>query len=156
MAFRFLASLLMLAGWVAAQTSPDNLSDNSLANVNLEERDIPEPGAYGRHPITWNSSRYAVIATVTAIVVVAAGLVAVSAFILPLLTYKLCYIFGDCDQSFFYYVDRFVTEGDVRKSVQKRSLEYLGPVMEALSAAYEKYASPELKKNSATSTFYAR
>lgn len=93
------------------------------------------------------SSTYKTIAVVTALTTVAAGIVAIAAWIIPLIAYKFCYIFGSCDYGLGVYVDQFLMGGR-----RKRSEDYVGPLLHTLSKAYDIYAgSDEIsdpKKNS--------
>lgn len=150
---RVLTFLFLLCAPALAEELDNNLTDN----VNSRDDNNPKTQLLElpQHPITWNS--YNIIATATAVVLVAAGLTALTALVLPLITYKICYLLGSCDKGFFTYVDRFIAADDnPRKNLQKRSLEYVGPILQALSAGYEKYGSPEIKKNSETITFYKK
>lgn len=128
--------------------------DNKLVNNGNTKGDYNSPQILQtQHPITWSS--YNIIATTTALVVVAAGVTAFIALILPLIAYKICYLLGSCNDSFFTYVNRFVaSDVSPRKNFDKRSAEYLGPILQALSVAYEKYERYETKKKPKMSSFY--
>ncbi|KAB0801303.1 hypothetical protein PPYR_05657 [Photinus pyralis] len=137
--------------WAVVVTEEMNNINNKIEDSISPNQVLQVP----RHPITWNT--YNVIATTTAVVVVAAGVTALMALILPLIAYKICYFIGDCEDSFFTHVDKFIaSEVSSRKNLEKRSLEYVGPILQALSSAYEKYESLQTKKKPEMSTFYRR
>lgn len=88
------------------------------------------------------SSTYKTVAVLTALTTVAAGIVAIAAWIIPLIAYKFCYIFGSCEYGLGAYVDQFLMGGR-----QKRSLDYVGPLLQTLANAYEIYEGSDSKKN---------
>lgn len=77
---------------------------------------------------------YKTIAVITALTTVTAGLVVIAAWIVPLIAYKFCYLFGSCEYGLSMYVDQFLL---ARR--QKRSVEYVGPLLQTLANAYEIY-----------------
>lgn len=101
------------------------------------------------------SSTYKTIAVLTALATVAAGVVAIVAWILPLIAYKFCYLFGSCEYSLGAYVDQFLIGGR-QNTMQKRSLEYVGPLLQTLANAYEMYESGDTKKNFKKDNSYRR
>lgn len=91
--------------------------------------------------ITWN--RYSITATVLAVVLVAVGIYALIALFMPLVTYKLCYLFGYCPYSLPNYIDEYLqAQGHPR---QKRSMEYLNLLADTLATAYQKYGGQHLE-----------
>lgn len=145
---RILTFSFLLYGVVKAEFD-NNLTDNSINKDNKFQTQLLKQ----EYPITWNS--YTITATSVAVVVVVSGLIALGAFIWPLIAYKLCYLFGNCDQSLFTYIDQFMTsEMNTYKNPQKRSFDSVESILQALALGYEKYGTPELKKKSEVLSFY--
>lgn len=104
------------------------------------------------------STTYKTIAVLTALTVVAAGIVTIVSGIIPFIAYKFCYIFGTCDHSLSSYVDQFLIGGR-QNSLQKRSLDYVGPLLQTLANAYEIYEGGDPndpKKNFKRGSFYRK
>lgn len=104
------------------------------------------------------NTTYKTVAVVTALAAVAAGVVAIASWIVPLIAYKFCYLFGSCDQSLGTYVDDLLLGGR-QNPLQKRSLDYLGPVLQTLAKAYEIYEGGDPndpKKNFKRASFYRK
>lgn len=102
-----------------------------------------------------NNSTYKTIAVLTALTTVAAGIVALAAWIVPLIAYKFCYFFGSCEYGLDVYVDQFLTGG--RQNLrQTRSVDYVGPLLQTLAKAYEMYEDDNPKKNFKRETSYRR
>ncbi|CAH1377634.1 hypothetical protein MTP99_019024 [Tenebrio molitor] len=96
-----------------------------------------------------NWSFYNIAALSGAVLVVSAGFAALVAIFLPLFAFTSCYyIFGTCRDTFNILED-FV----IPRKVNKRSVEYLEPVLTTLANAYEKYADNDVKKKSKKPTF---
>lgn len=93
-----------------------------------------------------NWSYYNVAAVGTAILVVSAGLAALMSLFLPVMTFKLCLMLGGCQDTLDRYVDRLIVDSYPRR--QKRSMEYIEPILNTLASAYEKYADDDVKKKS--------
>lgn len=96
---------------------------------------------------------YRTIAVLAALTMVAAGLIAVASWILPLIAYKFCYVFGSCDYALGAYVDQFLL------GKRKRSTDYVGPLLQTLADAYDLYEGGDPndpKKNSKKGKYYRR
>lgn len=104
------------------------------------------------------SYTYKTIALLTALTTVAGGIVVLAAWIIPLIAYKFCYLFGSCEYGLGVYVDQFLMGGR-QNLLQRRSLDYLGPLLQNLASAYEMYEgsdSNDQKKNLKKGSFYRR
>ncbi|XP_050537106.1 uncharacterized protein LOC126903135 [Daktulosphaira vitifoliae] len=84
------------------------------------------------------------LATGGAVVVGIVVLLAIAAVVSPLFGYRLCQIFSTCDAA----TTGTAFSGDgysgyatapSYSTYQKRSIEYVGPILQALNSAYEKY-----------------
>lgn len=94
--------------------------------------------------IKWNY--FNIAALTSALLVVGAGLSALMALFLPLMTYKICYMLGGCQDTLDHYVDQLVANNFNNIRRQKRSMEYIEPILVTLVNAYEKYADDGIKK----------
>ncbi|PNF29195.1 hypothetical protein B7P43_G10786 [Cryptotermes secundus] len=91
------------------------------------------------------------------------GVAVVLSLILPLFGVRFCNLVGTCEHftttaysgtGMGHNYDAYSTAGTYNQpslsyatnNFQKRSLEYVGPILKALSAAYDKYAVPLIKK----------
>ncbi|XP_047005001.1 uncharacterized protein LOC124623558 isoform X1 [Schistocerca americana] len=105
------------------------------------------------------------LASAGAIILAVLVIGAILSLILPLFGIKLCYLLGTCEHVTYFsqplgavgtQYDAYANGATFNNPVpstaysssayQKRSLEYVGPILKALSAAYEKYAVPLVKK----------
>ncbi|XP_014249802.1 uncharacterized protein LOC106666835 [Cimex lectularius] len=129
-----------------------------------------EPDAVDRNTVTTSHSRLNVgdITLPNGLVTllanggaVAAGILAVAAIamlLMPAFGLRMCSIFGNCDNPTYQaysaapnsvYADYpgYAQSGTYNNPVyQKRSLEYIGPILKALGNAYEKYSKPAIIK----------
>ncbi|XP_049794861.1 uncharacterized protein LOC126209727 [Schistocerca nitens] len=157
MAFHIFYVILLLcvsASSYADDTAEDDsepLDRHSLPVMNLPE-DLPANVMY-------------FLASAGAIILAVLVIAAILSLILPLFGIKLCYLLGTCEHVTYFsqplgavgtQYDAYANGGTFNNPVpstaysssayQKRSLEYVGPILKALSAAYEKYAVPLVKK----------
>ncbi|XP_050435623.1 uncharacterized protein LOC126842625 [Adelges cooleyi] len=83
------------------------------------------------------------LATGGAVVIGVVVLLAIAAVVSPLFGYRLCQIFSTCDaatgQSFSGDGYSGYASAPSYSTYQKRSIEYVGPILQALNSAYEKY-----------------
>lgn len=131
----YLIGLLLISCTFAKDESND-------INSNLKTK---ETYSTSLTDIKWNY--YNIAALTTALLVVGAGLSALMALFLPVMTYKICYMLGGCQDTLDYYVDQLVADnfnGISRR--EKRSMEYVEPILTTLINAYEKYADDNIKK----------
>lgn len=114
-----------------ADTIDNNTTNNDVPSQNALQLVDPQTGV-----VTWN--KYTISATVLAVVLVVVGVYALIALFMPLVTYKLCYIFGYCPYSLPNYIDEYLqtAQGQPR---EKRSSEYLNTLTDTLVKAYEMY-----------------
>lgn len=136
--------LIFLLCWLFCTTAEKtNNSNKELATTNQELS---------------ASTTYKTIAVFTALTMVAAGIVAIVSWMIPLIAYKFCYLFGSCDHSLSTYVDQFLIGGR-QNSLQKRSVDYVGPLLQTLANAYEIYEGGDPndpKKNFKRASFYRK
>jgi len=91
---------------------------------------------------TWSlipSSYGAALAAGGAVVIGVVVLLAISAIVSPLFGYKLCQIFSTCDvppAATGYNADAYQS---FPPTYNKRSIEYVKPILQVLNSAYEKY-----------------
>ncbi|XP_025193064.1 uncharacterized protein LOC112593045 isoform X1 [Melanaphis sacchari] len=81
----------------------------------------------------------AVLAAGGAVVIGVVVLLAISAIVSPLFGYKLCQIFSTCDvppAATGYSADAYQS---FPPTYNKRSIEYVKPILQVLNSAYEKY-----------------
>ncbi|XP_025425634.1 uncharacterized protein LOC112694395 isoform X2 [Sipha flava] len=80
------------------------------------------------------------------VIVGAVALLAIAAVISPWFGYRLCHIFSTCEVPPSTPGDNFSGfSSNMYPQYRKRSIEYVGPILQALNSAYEKYgqgASP--------------
>lgn len=172
-----LLTLCTLLLWSMAQSGTPTPSTSVVSTTPVEETYTEIT------PIQFTWNRYTIIATAAAAVVVVAGIAASASLLLPLITYKICYLFGACSYGLDAYVDRYVatdgttdfadypvynaapgnTGASTTSRRSRRSLEQLGPIITTLAAAYEKYENPQgatgAKKNfvqTAMRTFFTK
>lgn len=115
---------------------------------NQQTTDVEKPSALAKIPSFLSADLpFKKVGIVAAFVVIATGVVALASFIYPLIAIKLCYWFGSCNSGLIagYLAQNYLSDSP---RIQKRSLEYLGPILQTLVNAYEIYGSDELKKNS--------
>lgn len=118
-----------------ASTLADVLDNNTVNDASPSDTQVhavyPETSA-----ITWN--RYTITGTILAAVLVVVGVYALITLFMPLITYKLCYIFGYCPYALPNYIDEYLAEAQNHPRL-KRSTEYLNLLTDTLAAAYQKY-----------------
>ncbi|GLH02256.1 Uncharacterized protein GBIM_08274 [Gryllus bimaculatus] len=168
-----LCSLVALAAAAASEdNSLDEPHTNTVDRTSSTVSAIQLPGAGTLRAGDFSLSNNFVSGLVTAgaVVLGVLGVAAVLAILLPLFGVKLCYLTGTCDplgpQGVFvasqplpaapagspHAYDAYnaaaynnaASAGYPSTSYQRRSLEYVGPILKALSTAYDKYAAPRL------------
>ncbi|XP_050430960.1 uncharacterized protein LOC126839608 [Adelges cooleyi] len=102
------------------------LSDNDASKWSVV------PNGYGSAAVTGGAVAVGVVV-----------LLAIAAVIGPLFGYRLCQIFNTCDvvaaQSFNSDGYSDYASASLYSPYQKRSIEYVGPILQALNSAYAKY-----------------
>ncbi|XP_069686127.1 uncharacterized protein [Periplaneta americana] len=148
----FLAAALFTDAIAEEETTEEhtNVDRNSLSSIRLPN-DMSLP-----------ANMLQLITAAGALVLGFVGVAVVLSLVLPVFGVRLCHILGTCDTySTTAYssgigpsYDAYGTTGTYNQptlsyasnAFQKRSLEYVGPILKALSAAYDKYAVPIVKK----------
>ncbi|XP_075211050.1 uncharacterized protein LOC142318345 isoform X2 [Lycorma delicatula] len=147
-----LFALLFITGavWASSNTSESKKEDvdrNSLAQSPLQ-------ASSSSNDVSNNGNLIALLSNGGIAAVGLLSFAAVVMVILQLFGFRWCSILGSCGDLHQngYYGDGYNSGGYSQSSYytpstyQKRSLEYIGPILKALSSAYDKYG----KVNSAT------
>lgn len=90
--------------------------------------------------LNWSFYNFAAISTV--VLAAGAGFVGLLSLFLFPFVHNICFLLGNCDTLDVW--EQF----SLPRKVNKRSIEYLEPMMTTLLNAYEKYADNDVKKNS--------
>ena len=105
--------------------------------------------------LTWN--KYTITATALAAVFIISGISAITSLLLPFLAYKLCYLMGSCNYDLDAYVDDFIAPDaaadpiateDHHRNRRSTTIDYVGPLIQTLAAAYEKYGEENEQRSS--------
>lgn len=109
---------------------------------------------------TYSQSYYNAAIIFTATVLTGVGLIALTAFFFPVMAYKVCYSLGGCQNTMDAYVDELIGKelGKARniRSRNKRSMEYIEPILVTLAKAYEEYGDQDVKKNFKIPNYYTK
>ncbi|KAK6617968.1 hypothetical protein RUM43_012315 [Polyplax serrata] len=91
-----------------------------------------------------------------------AGIAALLSFLLPMFGFRSCMLFGTCDNGYETTGYNSVGSNSIYEQpgfngyqyngspYKKRSLEYVGPILKMLSAAYEKYGPKPIRQGKST------
>ncbi|EEB18231.1 hypothetical protein Phum_PHUM506450 [Pediculus humanus corporis] len=94
-----------------------------------------------------------------------AGIAAILSFLLPMFGFRSCMLFGTCDSSYDTTAYSNVNSNSIYDTqgygnyqyngnpYKKRSLEYVGPILKMLTAAYDKYG-PKYSRQSKSFAFF--
>ncbi|KAK7867888.1 hypothetical protein R5R35_002813 [Gryllus longicercus] len=175
-----LCSLVALAAAAAAASEDNSLDEphtNTVDRTSSTVSAIQLPGDF-----SLSNNFVSGLVTAGAVVLGVLGVAAVLAILLPLFGVKLCYLTGTCDplgpQGVFvasqplpaapagspHAYDAYNAAAynnaasagypstSYQRSLNSRSLEYVGPILKALSTAYDKYAAPRLLRKGGRAT----
>lgn len=97
---------------------------------------------------------------VAATVLTGVGLVILTVVFYPMTAYNVCYALGGCQNTMDDYVDELIGKqlGTARniRSRNKRSMEYIEPILLTLAKAYEEYGDQDEKKNFKIPSYYTK
>ncbi|RZC33996.1 hypothetical protein BDFB_009377 [Asbolus verrucosus] len=97
-------------------------------------------------------SFYNIAALSTVVLVASASFASLIFLLLSPFVYKLCSLFGVCFETLIY-ADLLSDTNEHFRTTNKRSVEYLEPMLTTLVNAYEKYGNNDLKKKSPKTRF---
>lgn len=135
------------------------LTSSLAASSDVEP--VPSKNEDPSTEISANSQSYYNAATIfTATVLTGVGLIALTAFFFPVMAYKVCYALGGCQNTMDSYVDELIGKelGKARniRPRNKRSIEYIEPILVNLAKAYDEYGDQDVKKNFKILSYYTK
>ncbi|PSN32991.1 hypothetical protein C0J52_21123 [Blattella germanica] len=145
----FLTVLLGVTLWASSFAEEDVHSESTNSDKNV----IKLPG-----DVSLPANMLQLVTAAGALVLGFVGVAVILSLVMPLFGIRLCHLLGTCDNfasattAYSGHNYDYSTAGTYSQPLysntafQKRSLEYVGPILKALSAAYDKYAVPIIKK----------
>ncbi|KAJ9597691.1 hypothetical protein L9F63_011457 [Diploptera punctata] len=145
----FICTIVLLA---VVKSSLSNDEDQHSEVSNTDKNSIKLPG-----DLSLPSNMIQLVVAAGALVLGVVGVAIILSLVLPLFGVRICNFLGTCESfTTTAYAgptyDTYNTAGTYNQPLygntafQKRSLEYVGPILKALSTAYDKYALPIIKK----------